>query len=558
MDNFAKYSEVIKLLQECGDIDLSEKLTKLQTKRNTPFMVCAVGGFSHGKTHLLNQIVGTDSLPESSLPTTTLVTEIRTGAEEGFQYVSDDGQTSFCGRLTKHELSRFSAKGDMADARGRLVVTVKGDFPRGNAFLCDTPGTDDLVDTRAKETFQALERSDAVMVAITALSPMSLIEKAFLEIYLNQKAIPHAAIVVTFLDKVEEEDRAETLRYIVKKAREWNSELEVWCLLDSPGLFSVGCSAMGVDAIRQKLSDWQDDPRLIELRSKRDARIVLDVLTAARERQEILKTDLISDLESRKTAIREAKKRLDVDSDNWNIILSEFRAHGDETADFVFQLCQEAQFDLLDKVSQQKILDKKNYILVTEGVRIQKNIQDKLWERIENDRISLVKHIKEAFPGDEVGNVDITNGSVIFDADYSFTKIEDQHSIVKDMVDFYNKYAQLLDPIIPKKFLFIKNAIDGFVESIPRIFGISADQVFTDSVNNDFIRLSTEIHANIRTIYDNIAIIIRQLRIHWLDRRLAELEGIHGINDIKAKIDLIDKHITEISALSKYFNAHAI
>ena len=100
-------------------LNIVEELSQL--RRQDKYRVGLVGGFSRGKTHLLNTLLSTTIFPEKTTPTTTILTEVSYG-EPNLTLVSSSGETEI--PLTEESLDRFTADGPQADMPGMLSVRL--------------------------------------------------------------------------------------------------------------------------------------------------------------------------------------------------------------------------------------------------------------------------------------------------------------------------------------------------------------------------------------------------------------------------------------------------
>ncbi|MFG6374915.1 MAG: dynamin family protein, partial [Desulfovibrio sp.] len=101
------------ILQKCRNLSISDSdwIKKLDTlaldMSQETFNVCIVGGFSHGKTHLLNELLGTDVFPENVLPTTTVLTRVSYGEKTDLVFKSGAEKTDY--EFCRENLDLFCA-----------------------------------------------------------------------------------------------------------------------------------------------------------------------------------------------------------------------------------------------------------------------------------------------------------------------------------------------------------------------------------------------------------------------------------------------------------------
>src|SRR5262249_33256494 len=75
--------------------------------------------------------------------------------------------------------------------------------------IIDTPGLDNLESVRSMHIAEVLSQYDSSILVVSALLPFSLTEAALLEYQLHKRYIPRVTVVVTKLDLLPEDQRAE-------------------------------------------------------------------------------------------------------------------------------------------------------------------------------------------------------------------------------------------------------------------------------------------------------------------------------------------------------------
>ncbi|MDE7063960.1 MAG: dynamin family protein, partial [Desulfovibrionaceae bacterium] len=166
------------------------------------FRICIAGGFSRGKSRFVNGLLKTDLLPEKAVPSTGSLTEIVYGETPGLEFREERIP------LSAQTLQEYAIGGQKYSPGEVLRIQYPSPFLKGGLELIDTPGVDDIDSTPAEMTYQALETADAVIIMISATAPMSLTERAFVDVYMRDRAIPILAVGVSFLDLVPERDRS--------------------------------------------------------------------------------------------------------------------------------------------------------------------------------------------------------------------------------------------------------------------------------------------------------------------------------------------------------------
>ena len=232
------------------------------------FSVAVVGEFNRGKSTLVNRLLGREALPVGDLPTTAVLTRIRFGENEVVRLTDAKGEESACRRLAETTLAELKLQPFGGECfRGEADITVANDWlGKTDIVLCDTPGAGDLDAARAKSIGDMLWQCDGVLIAVSALSPLSLTEKMFVEERVMARKSPFVMVVVTKLDLVDEADRAAVLRFIRRKLASW--KLDVPVFVSDAGVLpdELRDEFGGLAEVKACIESWRSDPGLMERR----------------------------------------------------------------------------------------------------------------------------------------------------------------------------------------------------------------------------------------------------------------------------------------------------
>ncbi len=208
-----------------------EQIQKLEEDR---FHLVVVGEFNHGKTTLVNALLGEAALPVGVTPTTALIHHVRHAAEPQASLHRADGSSS---DLPFSELQKFVVKsGDDEDDASQTneIVHIDVGYPaellRERIVLVDTPGVNDLCLQRADITYKYIPQSDAVLFVIDAAQPLTESERLFLRDRLIGQSRDKIIFVVAKADIWSAEERVEALDYV---------RTELGKLLEGPVIFPV-------------------------------------------------------------------------------------------------------------------------------------------------------------------------------------------------------------------------------------------------------------------------------------------------------------------------------
>lgn len=223
----------------------AELADKLEQDR---FHLVVVGEFNHGKTSLVNALLGERVLPVGVTPTTAFIHHVRWEPEACARVVRADGSSE---ELAPSELARFAlgrpsqeqAERNEAPEGAAEVKAIDLGYPaellRERILLVDTPGVNDLCLQRADITFKYIPQSDAVIFVLDAGQPLKESERLFLRDKLIGQSRDKIVFVVAKADIWSDTEREEALAYV---------RAELGKLLPVPPLFAVSAErALGAE-----------------------------------------------------------------------------------------------------------------------------------------------------------------------------------------------------------------------------------------------------------------------------------------------------------------------
>jgi GTP-binding protein EngB required for normal cell division len=241
------------------------------------FSIAVVGEFSRGKSTLINALISESLLPVGDLPTTAHLTRLVYGPKYNAISITAHGD-----RLLL-EIRRDDQPGLVIPESLALDAVIQVSVPSdwlsdADVQLYDTPGLGDLVDKNTNIVNEAIATCDATIIAVSALSPLSLTEQDFVKSHVFHKHVPKIAVVVTRLDQIAVAERKQVIEYIVDKTLAWAPQIEVWIA----GEVSVECSrvrAIGCGSIRQRITQWAREPNRIADKILRAGRQLRDLVS---------------------------------------------------------------------------------------------------------------------------------------------------------------------------------------------------------------------------------------------------------------------------------------
>jgi replication fork clamp-binding protein CrfC len=189
---------------------------------NPNFRIAVFGPFNHGKSTLLNAILGSKTLPIDLIPTTGAAITVKYGTDIRTRIMLNNGSEIY--RSGTDVLKQFAILDNDRRMRGD-VVSVEVFYPHpfletGIEFL-DLPGTNDreAQDNLVKEQ---LLGANLVVQLLDARKLMTLGERENLRDWLLDRGIKTVIFVANFLNLLEPEEQKEVqnrLRFVAESFR---------------------------------------------------------------------------------------------------------------------------------------------------------------------------------------------------------------------------------------------------------------------------------------------------------------------------------------------------
>ncbi|WP_456449582.1 dynamin family protein [Hydrogenimonas sp.] len=140
-----------------------EEMERLEKRiERAELVVPVVGGFSTGKSTLVNSFLGADILPTNLTPETALATELRYSATDFMEAVKEDGSSD------RYETNRYETLKEMADEYEyvRLHLNNAALEAIEPLVLVDMPGFDSPLDLHNRAILNYLERGVHFVVLV--------------------------------------------------------------------------------------------------------------------------------------------------------------------------------------------------------------------------------------------------------------------------------------------------------------------------------------------------------------------------------------------------------
>ncbi|WP_193224456.1 dynamin family protein [Bacillus sp. B1-b2] len=250
--------EVLDIANELKVREVSQYLMEsIRQLENQSFTLTVVGEFSRGKSTFINALLGKNVLPSKVKPTTTMINRIFyeetpsfslsfRNQDEPRKILEESDFRKLCAPREPDEedledIQRYQEELQYFKKISMAEIGYPNHFCESGVEIYDTPGTNDIDETREEITFSFVPKSDAVVFLLSATTPFGASEMEFLQDRILSEHINKVFFVVNFKDRLlKTEDEKKVMNYIREK-------LEL--LIPEPRLYLV--SSMDALTIRR-------------------------------------------------------------------------------------------------------------------------------------------------------------------------------------------------------------------------------------------------------------------------------------------------------------------
>ena len=164
-----------------------------------PVRIVVVGEFNSGKSTLVNALCDANLLPAGIIPTTATINIVEYSSIPGIVAIYTDGSRKNLS-LSPDVLQQFTARsGDQHEIR-EIRVSVPNLPP--SLVLIDTPGVNDINQTRSEIVYQMIPEADAVIFLMDIQQPLKRSEVDFLRNRILGTSIVKTLFVLNHIDRV--------------------------------------------------------------------------------------------------------------------------------------------------------------------------------------------------------------------------------------------------------------------------------------------------------------------------------------------------------------------
>ncbi len=194
--------QLVRIMGSDGVYQMKNWETSVKKRLSDPFSLAVIGDFKRGKSTLINAILGKAVAPTSVTPETVTINRISYAQTQKAEAVLKNGKRA---KLELSELKSEQIKRIMSELPFEIdYIDIKEDAEiLKEICIVDTPGISDLLKAFDEQIKNYLVNADAVIYVVSAKSPLSLTEQAFLSASVFPQSFSRIIVALNMVDCLE-------------------------------------------------------------------------------------------------------------------------------------------------------------------------------------------------------------------------------------------------------------------------------------------------------------------------------------------------------------------
>lgn len=214
-------AQVADFLTELGEIAQSTGLASLHkevvedripTLEGGRITLVVLGEFNHGKSTVVNALLGEDVLPVGITPTTAVITHLVHGEEKIARVKPPRGEKAFEIDYSEMEKAVRNAEEDGNEPEW-VEISHPNEFLENSLTLVDTPGVNDISRQKVEITYGYLPRADVIVYVLDATQVLKKSEVVFIRDRLLKANRDRIVFVLNKIDALGADDAKEVELY---------------------------------------------------------------------------------------------------------------------------------------------------------------------------------------------------------------------------------------------------------------------------------------------------------------------------------------------------------
>lgn len=207
-------AELGEIAGDCGLHSLEDEITdeRLPALRRGRVTLVVLGEFNHGKSTVINALLGNDILPVGITPTTAVITHLVHAERPTVTIKPPHNGEAYT--IEYNEMERaVRESGEEGEEPEYVEIGYPNEVLGNSLVLVDTPGVNDISRQKVEITYGYLPRADVVVYVLDATQVLKKSEVTFIRDRLLKANRDRIIFVLNKVDALSPEDVAEVEQY---------------------------------------------------------------------------------------------------------------------------------------------------------------------------------------------------------------------------------------------------------------------------------------------------------------------------------------------------------
>lgn len=222
-------SEIGEIADECGLKSLAHEIEneRLPALRSGRITLVVLGEFNHGKSTVVNALLGDHVLPVGITPTTAVITHLVHADEPSVIVKPPHGGESY---TIPYEGMEQAVKdsGDEGEEPEYIEIGYPNEVLGNSLVLVDTPGVNDISRQKVEITYGYLPRADVILYVLDATQVLKKSEVTFIRDRLLKANRDRIIFVLNKVDALSPEDIEEVESYARERLQSLLGQVELF------------------------------------------------------------------------------------------------------------------------------------------------------------------------------------------------------------------------------------------------------------------------------------------------------------------------------------------
>lgn len=209
----------IKVLGEKNIQTIRERKDVIRKRLRGEFQLVVIGDFKRGKSTLINALLGQEAVPTAITPETVTINKLSYSDVPHIEAILKNRKRI---PLSQAELTRESLNeimNNLPASIDHVDIRLNHEYLH-DITIVDTPGIGDLLKAFDEQVGNYLVNADAVIYVISARSPLSYTEQAFLSTSIMPQSFSRVFLVVNMADTLETKENLKKIKALVEDRAE--------------------------------------------------------------------------------------------------------------------------------------------------------------------------------------------------------------------------------------------------------------------------------------------------------------------------------------------------